>query len=219
MKNVDLYGRVRHAVLIDGMSSREAARVFGVDPRTIAKMLAFSFPPGYRRSQPVRRPKLDAFTGIIDQTLEADKLVPKKQRHTSKRIFERLRDEHDFEGGITIVKDYIFAAKQRQREMFVPLSHPPGQQPHHHRQVSGTDGACGAGMWLRHRGSPVSGMSPICATSRRSCQSCEITQTAEHPQTCQPCRSAARCQTGTPFGPAQSIASRPKPGFRKEARL
>ena len=45
MKNVDLYGRVRHAVLIDGMSSREAARVFGVDPRTIAKMLAFSFPP------------------------------------------------------------------------------------------------------------------------------------------------------------------------------
>ena len=42
MKNVDLYGRVRHAVLIDGMSSREAARVFGVDPRTIAKMLAFS---------------------------------------------------------------------------------------------------------------------------------------------------------------------------------
>ena len=83
MKNVDLYGRVRHAVLIDGMSSREAARVFGVDPRTIAKMLAFSFPPGYRRSQPVRRPKLDAFTGIIDQTLEADKLVPKKQRHTT----------------------------------------------------------------------------------------------------------------------------------------
>ena len=116
MKNVDLYGRVRHAVLIDGMSSREAARVFGVDPRTVAKMLAFSVPPGYRRSQPVRRPKLDGFTGIIDQILEADKLAQKKQRHTSKRIFERLRDEHHFTGGITIVKDYIFAVKQRQRE-------------------------------------------------------------------------------------------------------
>lgn len=37
-----------------------------------------------------------------------------------------LRDEYGFEGGITIVKDYIFAAKLRQREMFVPLSHPPG---------------------------------------------------------------------------------------------
>ncbi|NRB20651.1 MAG: hypothetical protein HRU33_24745 [Rhodobacteraceae bacterium] len=78
-----------------------------------------SVPPGYRRSQPVRRPKLDAFTGIIDQILEADKLVPKKQRHTSKRVFERLRKEYRFTGGITIVKDYIFAIKQRQREMRV----------------------------------------------------------------------------------------------------
>jgi len=126
MKQVGLYGRVRHAVSIEGISQREAARVFGIDPRTVAKMLAFSVPPGYRRSQRVSRPKLDAFTGIIDQILEADKLVPKKQRHTSKRIFERLRDEHNFEGGITIVKDYIFVAKQRQREMFVPLTHPPG---------------------------------------------------------------------------------------------
>jgi transposase len=89
-------------------------------------MLVFSVPPGYRRRQRASRPKLDAFTGIIDQILETDKLVPKKQRHTSKRIFERLRDEHGFTGGITIVKGFIFAAKQRQREMFVPLVHPPG---------------------------------------------------------------------------------------------
>ena len=54
MKQVDLYGRVRHAVLVDGVSSREAARVFGIDPRTASKMLAFSVPPGYRRRQPVR---------------------------------------------------------------------------------------------------------------------------------------------------------------------
>ena len=52
MKQVDLYERVRHAVLIDGLSRREAAKVFGVDPRTVAKMLAFSVPPGYRRRQP-----------------------------------------------------------------------------------------------------------------------------------------------------------------------
>jgi transposase len=125
MEQVDFYGRVRHAVLIEDMSRREAARVFGIDPRTVAKMLAYFVPPGYRRRQPVSRPKLDAFTGIIDQILEADKLVPKKQRHTSKRVFERLRDEYSFEGGITIVKDYIFVARQRQREMFVPLVHPP----------------------------------------------------------------------------------------------
>lgn len=126
MKHVDLYGRVRHAVLVDGMSRREAARVFGINRRTVEKMLMFSIPPGYRRDKEIRRPKLDGFTGVIDQILEADRLVPKKQRHTSKRIFERLRDEHGFAGGITIVKDYIYAARQRQREMFVPLAHPPG---------------------------------------------------------------------------------------------
>lgn len=126
MKRVDLYGRVRHSVLIEGMSRREASRVFGIDRRTIDKMLRFSVPPGYRCKQPVKRPKLDAFVGIIDAILEADKTIPKKQKHTSKRVFERLRDEHGYVGGITIVKDYIFAAKQRQREMFVPLSHPPG---------------------------------------------------------------------------------------------
>ena len=126
MKQVDLYGRVRHSVLIEGISQREAARIFGIDPRTVAKILAFSVPPGYRRRQRVCRPKLDAFTGIIDQILEADKLVPKKQRHTSKRVFERLRDDHNFIGGITIVKDHIFTAKQRQQEMFIPLTHPPG---------------------------------------------------------------------------------------------
>ncbi len=126
MKRVELYGRVRHAVIVQGMSRRHAARVFGIDRRTVDKMLAFSVPPGYRRTKPVRRPKLDGFTAIIDQILEADKALPKKQRHTSKRIFERLRDEHGFTGGITIVKDYISAARQRQREMFVPLSHPPG---------------------------------------------------------------------------------------------
>ncbi|MEJ6689085.1 MAG: IS21 family transposase, partial [Paracoccaceae bacterium] len=104
----------------------EAARIFAINRRTVEKMLRFSIPPGYRRDKEISRPKLDGFTGIIDQILEADKLVPKKQRHTPKRIFERLRDEHNFIGGITIVKDYIFTAKQRQQEMFIPLTHPPG---------------------------------------------------------------------------------------------
>ena len=126
MKGVELYGRVRRAVLVDGMSRREAARVFGIDRRTVDKTLAFSVPPGYRRSKPVRRPKLDPFIGVIDRILESDTKVPRKQRHTSKRIFERLRDEYGFTGGITIVKDYVFAARQRNTEMFVPLSHPPG---------------------------------------------------------------------------------------------
>ena len=80
---MELYGRVRYAVLVDGMSRREAARIFGINRRTVEKMLRFSIPPGYRRDKAIRRPKLDAYTGIIDEILETDKLVPKKQRHTS----------------------------------------------------------------------------------------------------------------------------------------
>ena len=115
MKGVELYGRVRRAVFVEGISRREAARLFGIDRRTVDKMLRYSVPPGYRRKKPPARPKLDPFVGIIDRILEEDGQRPKKQRHTSKRIFERLRDEHGFTGGITIVKDYVFAARQRQR--------------------------------------------------------------------------------------------------------
>jgi hypothetical protein len=93
MKGVELYGQVRRAVYVEGMSRREAARRFGIDPRTVAKMLAFSVPPGYRRTRPPARPKLDPFVGLIDRILEEDKGQPAKQQHTSKRIFERLRDE------------------------------------------------------------------------------------------------------------------------------
>jgi hypothetical protein len=113
MKLVELYGRVRYAVQIEGISPREAARRFGIDPRTVAKMLSFSVPPGYRRSRPPARPKLDPFVGIIDWILEGDKGRPGKQRHTSKRIFERLRDEQGYGGGLTIVKEYVLAQRQR----------------------------------------------------------------------------------------------------------
>jgi len=89
-------------------------------------MLQFSVPPGYRRKEAPKKPKLDPFTGVIDAILEDDKLRPKKQRHTAKRIFERLREEHGFTGGYTIVKDYVRVKRLRSREMFVPLYHPPG---------------------------------------------------------------------------------------------
>ncbi|MCH8818034.1 MAG: IS21 family transposase, partial [Chloroflexi bacterium] len=52
MYRVELYGRVRRACHIDGMSIREAARMFGLHRDTVRKMLAFSVPPGYRRAGP-----------------------------------------------------------------------------------------------------------------------------------------------------------------------
>ena len=123
---MDLYRRVRLACHHQGMSSREAARQFGISRESVAKMLKFSEPPGYRRLSAPRRPKLEGFTAIIDGYIEGDKLVPGKQRHTAKRIFERLRDEHGFTGGYTTIKDYVRAHHQRHKEVFVPLSHAPG---------------------------------------------------------------------------------------------
>ncbi len=123
---MELYARVRRAVVVDKMSEREAARQFGLARETVRKMLRYAVPPGYRRQQPVCRPKLDAWVGAIDRILEEDKARGKKQRHTAKRIFERLRDEHSFTGGYTIVKDYVRLKKLSRREMFVPLEHVPG---------------------------------------------------------------------------------------------
>jgi transposase len=103
--------------------------VFGLSRDTVLKMCRFSLPPGYTRSKPVARPKLDAMLPVIDAILEEDRAGPVKQRHTAKRIFERLRDEHGFSGGYTIVKDYVRLAQSRSRETFVPLSHPAGHAP------------------------------------------------------------------------------------------
>jgi len=108
------------------MSARAAALHFGISRDSVSKMLAFSVPPDYRRKAEIKRPKLDGFTEIIDAWLVEDQGRNRKQRHTAKRVLERLRAEHRFTGGYTIVKDYMRERERRGREMFVPLIHPPG---------------------------------------------------------------------------------------------
>src|SRR6266446_2192680 len=79
---VELYLKVRLACR-DGMSAREAARHFGISRESVKKMLSFSVPPGYRRTAPIKRPKLDEFTEVIDQWLRDDVGQHRKPR-TSK---------------------------------------------------------------------------------------------------------------------------------------
>jgi len=93
---VDLYLKVRRAHFEEGLSGRQIARDFGVSRDSVAKMLAYSEPPGYRRTAPIKRPKLDPYTDQIDQWLTEDKTRPRKQRHTAKRIFERSRTSGEY---------------------------------------------------------------------------------------------------------------------------
>jgi transposase len=126
MYAVEVYATVRQLVFNEGKSRREVARLLGLSRDTVRKMCRYAAPPGYVRTKPVERPKLGPLIAVIEAILEADEAAPPKQRHTAKRIFERLRDEHGFTGGYTTVKDYVRVARVRRREVFVPLAHPPG---------------------------------------------------------------------------------------------
>lgn len=126
MYTVELYARVRRAVMVEGRSEREVARLYGIHRATVRKMLHFAIPPGYRRQREPVSPKLGPYMRVVDAILEADRQVAKKQRHTARRIWQRLKAEHGFTGGYTIVRTYIARQKLRQREVFLPLTHPPG---------------------------------------------------------------------------------------------
>jgi transposase len=76
MYTMEIYGRVRRAVLVEGQSRRSVAREFGVSRKTIQKMLTYSVPTDYQRQLPIRRPKLGPWLGVIDAILKEDKTRP-----------------------------------------------------------------------------------------------------------------------------------------------
>ena len=125
--NMESWAEIRRRVLVDGQSKRSVCREFDIHWDTLQKILGHAQPPGYRRSGPKPRPKLEPFLPVIHQIIEDDKKAPRKQRHTAKRIFERLRDEYGYEGKLTIVKEAVAAYKRSHAEVFVPLAHRPGE--------------------------------------------------------------------------------------------
>ena len=126
MKTMDDYVRVRQMHEIEGWSLREISRKTGLHRDTVKKIVEEGAPAGYRRRGVPGRPVLGPFTEVIEKILEADKHRPPKQRHTARRIWERLRQEHHYGGGYTQVSEYVRRARERDREAFVPLAFEPG---------------------------------------------------------------------------------------------
>jgi transposase len=125
--DMENWAEIRRRVLVDGQSKRSVCREFDIHWDTLQKILHHAEPPGYRRSTPRPKLKLEPFLPVIHQTLEDDKKAPRKQRHTARRIFERLRDEHGYQGGLSIVKQAVASWRLRSAEVFIPLAHPPGE--------------------------------------------------------------------------------------------
>jgi len=124
---MDKWTEIRRRVLVDGQSKRSVCQEFNIHWDTLAKILGHSEPPGYRQGQPRHKPKIGPFLGVIKEILRQDQKVHRKQRHTKRRIFERLQHEYEYPGGYTAVKEAVREWERQHREVFMPLSHPPGE--------------------------------------------------------------------------------------------
>ena len=116
---------IRRRVLQEGVSKRQILRETGMHWTTLEKILTQSQPPGYRMQKLRQKPKLGPYVNRIRQIIAQDKQVPKKQRHTAKRIFERLQAE-GYTGGYTVVKEAVSEIKRTSGEVYMPLVHRPG---------------------------------------------------------------------------------------------
>jgi len=136
-RNMNDWAEIRRRVLAGGVSRRQILRETGMHRKTLKKILEHSEPPGYRQQKPRPRKKLGAFLERIRQILKDDQAMPRKQRHTAKRIWERLQED-GFTGGYTVVKDAVRELTQKNQEVFdgstagspdPPGSHPGSQRP------------------------------------------------------------------------------------------
>lgn len=104
---VELFARIRRDARVEGLSIRELARRYGVGRPTVRQALAQAEPPA-RKLRVRSAPRLDVFKAAIDEMLRQDLDGPRKQRHTARRIFARLAEEHGAtQLSYSTVRDYV----------------------------------------------------------------------------------------------------------------
>ena len=153
---MDWWTKIRLNVSRGEKSKREVLREEGIHWETLKKILKYSEPPGYRLKEPRPKPKIGPYLERIAQIIEEDKSLPKKQRHTAKRIYERIR-EMGYGGKYTQVKTAVRELVRIKQEVFMPLIHRPGEA-----QVDfGYALAKVAGVFHKYHGSLFPGRLPL----------------------------------------------------------
>jgi transposase len=94
----------------------------------VRKALASSEIPRYKLTEPRPCPVMDPFRSLIMAWLEADKKAPLKQRHTAKRMYDRLVEEYGFTGGESTVRHFVRKIKDSKAEVYIPLTADWGEQ-------------------------------------------------------------------------------------------
>ncbi|HYY41484.1 MAG TPA: IS21 family transposase, partial [Pyrinomonadaceae bacterium] len=129
---MQLFEQIRRDRECEGLSLRALAERHGVHRRVVRQALASPLPPAKRAPAHRPAPKLGPYRALIDAWLAADRDAPRKQRHTAKRIWQRLVDEHGADVAETTVRDYVRARKRAMGwpvdEVFIPQVHAPGAE-------------------------------------------------------------------------------------------
>lgn len=120
------YIRKKH--LVEGWSIRRISRQLDVARQTVRKALASAEPPRYQLSKPRPAPIMDPYGEVIRTWLTQDAQAPPKQRHTGKRIYDRLVAEYGFAGAEPSVRRVVARVRPKQPEVFIPLTAAFGQQ-------------------------------------------------------------------------------------------
>lgn len=119
---------IRKKHFVDGWSVRRISRQLRVARQTVRKALHGTEPPRYQREHALPRPVVGPFEPTIERWLEGDREAPRKQRHTAKRVYDRLVDEYAFTGHETTVRRTVARLRPKAAEVFVPLAVGWGQQ-------------------------------------------------------------------------------------------